>query len=360
VVIEPLIFWSAQPIFDIPYSFERNGYGSGDTTYNYLQLFWNIIFVAIFTFPLYYVIQKKNIVTHARYFFLLLLRIYLAIMMLVYGISKVFPSQFPPISLLRLSQPYGESSPMGLAWTFMQYSHAYAAFTGFAEIIGAILLLWRRTSTFGALILVGVMANVVMMNFCYDIPVKLSSLHLLIAAAIIMWNDRVRILDFVINRQSEPKEDTMYFADSKARKNFALVTTGFKVLVVGGILAIFSFTYFSSNAISKDILMGSYDVQNPVDGKFSNITFDYGRASIRMLDNSETMYSAEIDTTLKVINLRLRDKQEVAKSFKYSIGKNGLELMSDTTQIKLRKKTKEDFLLMKRGFRWINETPFNR
>jgi hypothetical protein len=39
--------------------------------------------------------------------------------MLVYGFIKVFPTQFHLPGPGRLVQPYGDSSPMALLWTFM-------------------------------------------------------------------------------------------------------------------------------------------------------------------------------------------------------------------------------------------------
>lgn len=44
--------------------------------------------------------------------------------MVAYGMFKISPSQFPAPGLSRLVQPYGDSSPMGLLWTFMGVSMA--------------------------------------------------------------------------------------------------------------------------------------------------------------------------------------------------------------------------------------------
>jgi len=50
------------------------------------------------------------------------------------------------------------------------------------EIGAALLLLWRRTATLGALAAAGVMANVVVMDFCFDVPIKLYAVQLLTLA----------------------------------------------------------------------------------------------------------------------------------------------------------------------------------
>ena len=94
-----------------------------------------------------------------------------------YGISKLWVDQIQPLSPGNLAQRIGDASPMGLLWTFMGASRAYTAFAGAAEVIGALLLLSRRTTLLGALILAGVLLNVVLLNFCYDVPVKINSTH---------------------------------------------------------------------------------------------------------------------------------------------------------------------------------------
>jgi hypothetical protein len=73
------------------------------------------------------------------------------------------------------------------------------------EVLAGVLLVWRRTATLGALIAAGVMANVVMLNFCYDVPVKLMSSHLLVCALLIAYSDGVRLLNaFVLNQPTPP------------------------------------------------------------------------------------------------------------------------------------------------------------
>ncbi|MEZ4450837.1 MAG: hypothetical protein R3B09_15255 [Nannocystaceae bacterium] len=82
---------------------------------------------------------------------------------------------------------------MELLWGFMGHSWVYSGFTGLAEVVGAVLLLWRRTTALGALLLVGVLANVALLNFCYDVQVKLYSCHYL-ALALILAAPAVRPL----------------------------------------------------------------------------------------------------------------------------------------------------------------------
>ena len=99
--------------------------------------------------------------------------------MILYGASKVFMGQFGPPGFGRLLETYGDSSPMGLLWTFMGFSQGYTFFAGLAEMLGGVLMITRRTTLLGAMVSAGVLSNIVLLNFFYDVPVKQFSSHLL-------------------------------------------------------------------------------------------------------------------------------------------------------------------------------------
>jgi len=80
----------------------------------------------------------------------------------------------------------------------MGYSKAYNIFTGLGEVIGGLLIFFRRTVLAGSLLLIVVMANVVAINMCFDVPVKLFSSLLLLMACWIAWPYRIRMYQFFI------------------------------------------------------------------------------------------------------------------------------------------------------------------
>ena len=120
-------------------------------------------------------------------------RYWLATSMIMYGLVKLLPIQFPAPHVATLDERVGDLSPMGLMWTFMGYSRAYQCFAGGAELLGAVLLLWRQTRAIGAFVLAAVLMNVVVLNFCYDVPVKLGSLELWAAAMALLAPTLVRM-----------------------------------------------------------------------------------------------------------------------------------------------------------------------
>jgi hypothetical protein len=134
-------------------------------------------------------------------------RYVLAMTVFAYAIFKIFPAQFSFPSPTRLVQTYGASSRMGLLWTFMGASPAYQMFAGWAELLGCVLVVVRRTATLGALVLFAILTNVLMMDICYDVPAKLCVLHLLgMTIALLVPNAR-RLIDVFVRNRAVPPTD---------------------------------------------------------------------------------------------------------------------------------------------------------
>ena len=93
---------------------------------------------------------------------------------------------------------------MNVLWAFMGASRPYTVFAGLGEVLAALLLIWRRTGSLGGLVTIGVMTNVAMLNFCYDVPVKLYSSHLLVMAILVVLPDVGRLANVLIwNRPAD-------------------------------------------------------------------------------------------------------------------------------------------------------------
>ncbi|HTQ79627.1 MAG TPA: hypothetical protein VMM92_06500, partial [Thermoanaerobaculia bacterium] len=198
-----LVLWVGRVLFGQTITVFPNG--SGDTTYNYVQLFCYLTIACVAT-AVWSVLDRKRLAyPRLQQWFRLYLRFALATAMLSYGAIKVIKSQFPNPSLGRLIQPFGDASPMGLLWTFMGASKAYTNFSGACEMLGGFLLTARRTTLLGALVCFGVITNIVLLNFCYDVPVKLYSSHLLLISAVLIAPDARRLINLLIlNRPAGP------------------------------------------------------------------------------------------------------------------------------------------------------------
>jgi hypothetical protein len=137
-----------------------------------------------------------------QYWLNVLVRYYLGVTMLSYGMVKIIKLQFPFSGLYKLLEPYGYSSPMGLAWNYMGYSQGYNYFAGIAEALAGLLLLFRRTTIAGALLALMVGAHIMAMNYCFDVPVKLLSSMIVFMAIYLLWDDLAGIIRLLFFHKS--------------------------------------------------------------------------------------------------------------------------------------------------------------
>ena len=181
--------------------------GSGDTTYNYVEIVVELALAVLVATGWHLAVRGRAVSPRTRDHFTIFVRYLLGATMLGYGWAKLIPTQMPVPGPDRLLQPIGDMSPMGLLWTFMGASLPYQMFAGFAEVLGGLLLFWRRTTLLGALVLTGVLINVVALNFAFDVPVKLYSSHLLAFALLLVAPHVPRLANvLLLNRPTAPIE----------------------------------------------------------------------------------------------------------------------------------------------------------
>jgi hypothetical protein len=199
-----MVVWVGEHVLGISSPINVTANGSGDKTADWVFLFCIAVLALVGAVIWSLLDRRRAHDAQLRELLGVVLRYTVAFVVIGYGISKVFLGQFPPPSSGRLTQQYGDSSPMGLMWTFMGASGLYVFFSGALETIGALLLLWRRTAALGALVLGTVLTNVVMMNFCYDVPVKINSSHYLGMCIFVLLPELGRLIDvFVRHRPAQ-------------------------------------------------------------------------------------------------------------------------------------------------------------
>lgn len=381
-IVNPLVPWVGEHILGIEGPITMELTGSGDTTADYVRAFIFIAFAlgggAVWSAAG----SLRDRYPRGLLWLAFGVRLALATMMISYGFAKVFNGQFPPPSSGRLIQPIGEMSPMGLVWTFMGHSKGYCVFTGMAEVVGGLLVMSRRTQTLGALAIVGVMANVVMLNFCYDIPVKLFSSWLLLMAVFVVGLDHRRLLAvFVSQRATEARPLPRLYHKPRAHKAGQVAKALFLAVMVG--MSVYGYlSYGSQQDNPADELIGIYDVETFArDGvERAPLTTDperwhrlavgtWARATVQHMNGERKRYMLEVDPDATTATLReyKEGETEVVATYSYAwIEPVGLEeprrlsLSNAETEIVLRWSDPEDTPLRSRGFHWVQEKPFNR
>lgn len=370
--------------------------GSGDTTYDYVRVYCLFVASILIAFLgiavaipgrkwLPFSMTGQLVQERLRDLLYILLRYTLAAILLGYGLAKITTSmnQFPAPGIDQLLKPWGDSSPMNVLWTFMGSSRAYTFFAGLSEVIPAVLLLSRRTSVLGAAIAFGVMLNIFLLNLCYDVPVKQFSFHLIAMSLVILSKDFARLFKvIVLNQAAQPAQ----LGPSYSSDVWTVIHYCFKGLVLLiSFIAPIGFTLYnnlnSSDPLAQPPLFGAYGVESmSSDGeivekqsgnKWQRLHLDSFRdwqsgaqlSSMRVYLDSASPQSFSVnydESTGKIVDKGSSKNQlelkEVEEGRVQASGTwNGTKI--DLTMKKIRR---EDFLLFNRGFRWINERPFNR
>lgn len=382
----PIVQVVGKYVLRLPREITHKMTGSGDTTFDYVALFTSLCLAAFITALWSFVQRHKDNHEKLEYVFRTWLRYTLATIMIGYGAVKVIKLQFPTPSPIQLIKTYGDSSPMNLLWTFMGFSTPYTFFAGFMEIAPALLLFFRRTALLGALLIMAVMGNVVMLNFCYDVPVKIFSGHLLIMATLIALPDLKRLWKFFLkNEATEPALERIHF-EKKWQQRGRMIA---KPLFIAIVLLMQTYNIWT-DAQQR----GPFAQQPPQYGAYEVVSFtrngtevpplvtdgtrpryfllrgfdDKRFATFVMLNGEKKFFNAVIDAEKKTISLEgppKGDEKPAPETLRYVETNAGFENLEGTingapVRIELRKADANKFLLMNRGFHWVSEEPFNR
>ncbi|HUR20680.1 MAG TPA: hypothetical protein VMZ90_07720 [Vicinamibacterales bacterium] len=372
--------WTQIHLFGIPSPPPHSFTGSADTLYRYATYLDYLLIAAAAAVVWTLLDRRRPNYSRLDQWLRAWIRIDLATIIFGYGFAKVIPTQFAVPSLQSYAQPLGEFSPMGLLWVFMGSSTAYSVFSGIAEVLGGLCLLLRRTATLGGLILIAVMVNVTMLNFTYDVPVKIFSLHLLLMAAYIVAPDARRLLNvLVLNQATAPRLAMPLFTRRWARA----VATAAVALFAGYIMwsdvsdGLASLSAARSAAAASP-LYGIYDVEGihrddaamtPVaahPAQWRRVIFDAGsRITIRTGSDIVTRFNSKVDAGAHAVTLtdRAVPGHTLVLTFEQP-EENSLVLRGtiagEPSVLRLRRFDEKQYLLLNRGFNWIQERPFNR
>lgn len=359
---EWLVDWFSRFVLGIP-SPPHLLTGSGDTTWHYVRLLLIVVLALLGTLVWVVLDRRRGRVDRPRLAagMQVLLRYYVGTVMISYGLAKVLPVQFPPPWVGRYDGAIGDMSPMGLLWTFMGHSQAYTFVAGFAEIAGGVLLYWRRTTLVGALLLASVLVNIVLLNFCYDVPVKLFSSELLLMTLALISPHRWRLLGALLGYGTppEPVRPRISFAGERLR---GIVKYSFIATIV--VTAAVGYGQLRDRRPHPSELHGVWAVETFVldgverpplltdDVRWRKLIVSPYGIQIRFTTDRRAFHrTAKVDDKAKTV-------QVGARVLSYQLAGDRLVLADGTLRVVLVREAEP--LLKTRGFHWIQEFPFNR
>lgn len=378
--VRPIVFWTAAHIFHVTQPLVYKGSGSGDKTFDWILAFCLLVF-AIAATCIWSVLDRRreSYVTLYKWF-RLFVRFALATEMILYGMGKVVPLQMPFPSLTRLLEPFHAFSPMGVLWYSIGASPAYETFAGCAEMLGGILLIFPRTTMLGALVSLADLTQIFMLNMTYDVPVKLFSFHLLLLALFLLAPEYQRLANFFLrNRTAVPSMQVELFRTRRANR----IALAGQILL--GIWVIGNNAYNGwdgwhtyGGGSPRSPLYGIWNVSElSMDGQLrSPLLTDYDRwhravfevpdrVTFQRMDDSFAGYGAAIDGNGKTIALTKNSDKNWKANFTFQrVAADQLildgNMDSHKIHMQLQLLDRNKFMLVSRGFHWIQEYPFNR
>ena len=204
--------------------------GRGDSAFDWMLIVLFLCLAAIAS-ALWSLLDRRRL-HYARLYQWLRVEVRLALAgaMIIYGVDKVFPLQFGAMGLSRLAGSVGDLTPEGMLWAFMASSTGYTIFGGLGELTSAVLLIIPRLANLGAIVCIGVMANVFALNVFYDVPVKIYSFNYLMMGVFLLARELPRLANvLVLNRPVKPIVHPQLF-HSPIKNRSALIAQ----LVMGG------------------------------------------------------------------------------------------------------------------------------
>jgi hypothetical protein len=119
------------------------------------------------------------------------LRYLSAWMLYFYGVSKLTGHQLtvPPWVA---QKPIGSLDGYTLTWYYFGYSHTYKYILGSIQVIGASLLLFRKTALLAALMMAPMMVNILLINIFYSITygAERTAAFILGCMLLLLWHER--------------------------------------------------------------------------------------------------------------------------------------------------------------------------
>lgn len=216
--------------------------------------------------------------------------IYISIILIKYGIDKIFTAQFPTPEPNILFTRFGNLDKDILFWSTIGTSKIYNIIIGSIELFSGALLLFKRSHFLGSLLAIISFSQILIINISFDISVKLFSLILLLMSLFLVRKSGWELILKII---SIPKKT---FFD---QTSFLPYKTFFKILILGSVFIKIGIPYFNNDFDSENkdnsfILTGVYQVTSS-ESPYQYLFFHKDQYLIFMERSSEKMVSFHYD-----------------------------------------------------------------
>ncbi len=254
---ERLITWSAQNIFHIEQPFTAKIIS--DSTGLYIHVFHLLLISTMGSIVWAFVVRRVNY-AKLSYWFSVGVAYYLSVQLFIYGLNKMFKWQFYLPEPNTLFTTLGNTHLDILFWSTMGASYPYTVFSGIVEILPACLLVFKRTRLLGAITALGVMINVVLINFSFDISVKVFSLFLLLLSFILTLPFLKKLIQLFIYQETvNLKLWQPTYSTNNKKKGYLFLKTSVLILILFEVFSpYYSGANYNDDTQERPLLHGAY------------------------------------------------------------------------------------------------------
>jgi hypothetical protein len=258
---------------------------------------------------------------------------YIAFILLKYGVDKIVKRQFylPEPNILYAN--FGSLTRDTLFWSTFGTSRSYSLITGGMEVVTAILILVKRTRIAGLFLSVLILANILLINFSFDISVKTFAAFLLLVSVCMVYPYLKSCYAFFIQRKQAQLLSLQLPVTRLSNRINILLSA---VLVCYVLYPYIRAGNFNDDKAERPFLHGAYGVTRFIiagdtlhSGDFPYKRFFIHRNSyiiFQQKDDTMTDYFFEIDSIQKQLTLQDYDKNTVMVTYAYTEKTGALQL----------------------------------
>lgn len=145
--------------------------------------------------------RKRTAYPDLYYWLRVIVRYRAGIGIIGFGFTKLFPVQMPYPSLGVLNAHFGDLTAQKIYWLSVGIVPWYQVFAGVVELAAGTMLFFRKTTTFGAVLLLGALGDITYVNFAYDGGVHVYASYFVLFAGFLIWYDAVPVYNLLVKER---------------------------------------------------------------------------------------------------------------------------------------------------------------
>ncbi|MGE5108278.1 MAG: hypothetical protein ACM3H8_12080 [Sphingobacteriales bacterium] len=219
------LYWLDKHIYHSGYNPQIHQSIPGDNHFGIVFYLTTVILIVLAVTVWSVIDRHKTEYNKLYYWFRVYVRYMVALIMFGYGMDKLIPVQMSYPGVTELLTPLGEQNRFSTLWNYVGSSPGYEIYLGSCEVIGSLLLIFRRTYIFGSLFMCTILCNVAALNIFYNIPVKLYSSLLFVCVLFLLVPFTHQLIQLFFNGRAVSL-DEKHYKFNRGWKKYLIIALG--------------------------------------------------------------------------------------------------------------------------------------